>query len=1532
MFNGMLPISLHEQKNLHHRDKRSVTYLALVFVGFWFSNIAFADPIQTQNIHSMLEAETLEGFPLFNTRVKDSLNFRTSYSSGEDLFQQFVRFIFPTNGREKRPEFLAWPAWGQKKPQYKLFKWQEFESNHFKFYSYPEGRAVLPSVIGFLEEDYEKNNKLFGVQSNFSKKIPVIFYQTRRDFEQTNIIGGPIPEGLGGVTELFSWKRAVFPFQGNYQELEHVVKHEGTHIYQIAKGTLGLPLWFIEGTAETNSIYWDSQAEMIIRDAYINGFFKHIWELWQIQGTWLMYKQGNFIVNLIHEEYGNDGIRRIYEHAGLHSFNETLKKSLGITEKELDDKVFAKLGQQYGHLLTKKDALERSRKAVKRQVLLNAHESFFVSGGASGPRNALYINHVNAVGKVTRHKVVSDRRFGSESLGYFSKGAFINEKQLAYVIKRSKTDVIRVHAYQFDVTKRQFQLGKRQEYQWEELATISDPVLVADRGIAFVGYSNGFANLYYYDFASKKLQGLTQSNRHIEGLDYSPVRNELVYSMEEEPLPGIIRYDRNLYTYNLENKLERRLMNTRTVIEETPKFSADGQKLIYVGDPDGTFDLMSYDFKTQETRRLTRMRVGARRPDWGPKDTIYFNGYEGLAPNVFFMNYPTAKEMLALDLPDGRTSVAELSGLELKVPQVLPKPKPKEPSENVEDSLRIENDSISLHFKSDQYQVLGAAHGRDRLILYAEPGEENSDEIVEDPRRRFFVWQKNQIQSLESTMVARVGLGQKLRDEIQRGLGGRPIKQAWIDASNEKVMVLVNNRLAMPSEKLYRKGNIGAYFYDIKNKTFFPLNTDHFEHLRKEKLQWVSFLEGRSMLFAFAESRTGPFEIGIYDGIKDRYKTLDDKAYEFRVSPKKNEIAWRNSDSFFHAFSHDLKPEKIAVPAWQGRGHAFTFLGDGTLIVFSATSKLWQRFSFVQGKQKDHQRINAMSGKKLLDATLNAVTGDLVLRLKRKKDFKIPEELMLWKAAQLKLETLAQFAVRYQSVDFYKDILIVQTQNNSVGIRRLWAYLDGRWNRFDSPEKVQLTKDQSILFQGKRQFFIYENAEQRFWPIAGETAGFVDDDNQIIFSSLDGSRFQLFSYLRKEKAVGPLTASDNHQVSPVKHGNQLVWSNQINGKWSLEVGSLKKPQGAEPVTLDERDITGPKKVEDKLLVDVGEQHQARFEETGIRSNESEPFFIPGHPSPNPFKLQSLTGAMAFDGSDFRFFISGFMDNLFSDQGIFVNGLFFGETQFATVGYANLKVGRNYSLQFNKRDNIRIGGVEIEQNFTLDRYREITLSANSEIHDYGLPTSSTTQIVTPDVQDQTFYVVGGGLRYGQDVTVWDLHGPISGHRFFAKVGSGMDVETQGLAHFDANVDFRLYQRFARRFGLAHRIIAGTSQGKLPSVFLLGGNFSFRGVGLDDIEGQNYWVYSGDLRIPVFDFLGAKFFDPVDRFLGIFTRYFDVRSGIYADLGSLWFNGQDDRFIHSVGFFVNTPTLFGIIFRFSKGFQGETGSNFWFGFNW
>lgn len=105
---------------------------------------------------------------------------------------------------------------------------------------------------------------------------PLILYADQPDFQQTNVIGGFIGQGTGGITE-GARERVIMPFTGVYAETDHVLGHELVHVFQyrIAKAAAGglrrlegIPLWLIEGMAEYLSLGPDDpNTAMWLRDA-----------------------------------------------------------------------------------------------------------------------------------------------------------------------------------------------------------------------------------------------------------------------------------------------------------------------------------------------------------------------------------------------------------------------------------------------------------------------------------------------------------------------------------------------------------------------------------------------------------------------------------------------------------------------------------------------------------------------------------------------------------------------------------------------------------------------------------------------------------------------------------------------------------------------------------------------------------------------------------------------------------------------------------------------------------------------------------------------------------------------------------------------------------------------------------------------------------------------------------------------------------------------------------------------------------------
>ena len=152
--------------------------------------------------------------------------------------------------------------------------------------------------------------------------------------------------------------------------------------------------------------------------------------------------------------------------------------------------------------------------------------------------------------------------------------------------------------------------------------------------------------------------------------------------------------------------------------------------------------------------------------------------------------------------------------------------------------------------------------------------------------------------------------------------------------------------------------------------------------------------------------------------------------------------------------------------------------------------------------------------------------------------------------------------------------------------------------------------------------------------------------------------------------------------------------------------------------------------------------------------------------------------------------------------------------------------------------------------------------------------------------------------------------------------------------------RNYLPITERSGFAFRLASGKSVGPDPTIFVMGGNKAFRGMPFLGVYGNNYILGSADLRVPLFDFIGAQTSGPSKHALWPFMQFIDIQSGVYIDGGNAWYNkgqtpyGGDDAFVpdYSAGYFLNVPTAFGLTLRFSRGVYGQKGSTFWIGYNW
>ncbi len=118
---------------------------------------------------------------------------------------------------------------GKNKVEYVDFDFKIYETEHFAVYHYTREEAGARIVARLAERWYARLSRVLGHQ--LDGRQPLILYGSQPEFAQTNVVGGFLGEGVGGVTEA-ARRRIVMPFAPTLAETDQILGHELTHAFQ----------------------------------------------------------------------------------------------------------------------------------------------------------------------------------------------------------------------------------------------------------------------------------------------------------------------------------------------------------------------------------------------------------------------------------------------------------------------------------------------------------------------------------------------------------------------------------------------------------------------------------------------------------------------------------------------------------------------------------------------------------------------------------------------------------------------------------------------------------------------------------------------------------------------------------------------------------------------------------------------------------------------------------------------------------------------------------------------------------------------------------------------------------------------------------------------------------------------------------------------------------------------------------------------------------------------------------------------------
>ena len=559
---------------------------------------------------------------------------------------------------------------GRNKVQYTNFEWKVLQTEHFDIYYYTEMKELAERGAHYAEESYRIHEQRFN--HNINGKIPLVFYSSHLHFEQTNTTSGFIPEGVGGFFE-FVKGRVVIPFDGSMQRFQHVIRHELVHVFMNSKINRILldhrvsqdrtpPLWFTEGLAEYWSTNWDTQADMVMRDAVLNNYVVPLNDMDRILGTFLMYKEGQNILDFVARRYGPEKILLLMENFWKAStFNEVMKLTTGRNYKEFDEEWLYYLKKRYYPTMAHDDLPSGVTKDVM-SVGFNSKPLFFKRGDK---RELYFIGNHTGYSSIYRidldkEKPTPELVVEGENTNEFEAFHLLQNKldissggMMAFVTKSGETDVM--HLY--DLNKDRL----RETLRFRNLVVLGSPSWSPDgKRLAFsaVGKS-GKSDLYIFDMTTRALTRLTNDIYEDRDPAWSPDGSTIVFSSDRDPYgkEGFL----NLFSYALSSG-EISYLTIGRANFTAPAWSRDGKLLTFTSDIDGPQNIWVMQSDSgrivRRMKKLTHFNTAAFDPAWTDKDEMVFTSFENFSFQIKKITDVTSLIESAKDVREFRYDVA----------------------------------------------------------------------------------------------------------------------------------------------------------------------------------------------------------------------------------------------------------------------------------------------------------------------------------------------------------------------------------------------------------------------------------------------------------------------------------------------------------------------------------------------------------------------------------------------------------------------------------------------------------------------------------------------------------------------------------------------------------------------------------------------------------------------------------------------------------------------------------------------------------
>lgn len=500
---------------------------------------------------------------------------------------------------------------GKNKVQYKKFDWSYIQSPHFNVYFYEGGRDLAEFTADQAEIALVSIERT--MRYDITNRITIIVYNSHNDFQQTNAVSSYLPEGVGGVTELFK-NRVIMPFEGSYELFRHVLHHElvhavvndmftgGTYQALLTGGGMQIPSWMNEGLAEYESLKGlDIETDMFIRDATLNDAIPDLTNL----GGYVQYRVGQTMYWYISQKYGPEKVSELLQRIrASRNIEQGFRTTFGLNIQEFSDRFKQALKVlYYPDIARYEEPRDFAEVLADHEVL----DNFFNSSPEVSPqgdmvafisdRNDYYDVYVQSLSRPKDIKRVisgGGATANFEELHLLTPGLTWSPdgKKLAIAAKSGKEDAI----YVVDInTRDQDRLGGLDLDGIQQVRWSPD-----GKSIALVGIHNSASDIYVYNLETKALTNLTRDFFADRDPDWSADSKYIYFVSERDnvltpgefPTSKIQDIDfsykgRDIYRMEVSTGAITRITNTVDVDELSPAVSHTSNHLFYISNSNG---------------------------------------------------------------------------------------------------------------------------------------------------------------------------------------------------------------------------------------------------------------------------------------------------------------------------------------------------------------------------------------------------------------------------------------------------------------------------------------------------------------------------------------------------------------------------------------------------------------------------------------------------------------------------------------------------------------------------------------------------------------------------------------------------------------------------------------------------------------------------------------------------------------------------------------------------------------------------------